>query len=304
MPATTAHMIASLRTGDLIRHERIALGMTQSELAAYLTERSELFRGVDTVTISRWEAGRVYPSTRRLIAFSKILYPQHTRTTLRQMINDRPRGAHECPISKINAFPHHPYLVGEAHRGLSVSHDLSRLTSGARRCIDPFFTPLKTSLNKGQESAQELGILIVDPNTQEIFGHLMALASPNPDLQRGLFVTSIYGGSDRIFEFLMSQFFRFAVQQDPQPIHVIASSQQQRSLAKRIGMVQSRSEPAAALKTALADREAQTYTADYFEVLAHPDFVGLFASDIAPYPTLEIEAAQGIAASDNLDRLG
>lgn len=304
MSTTTTNMIESLRTGDLIRHGRMSLGMTQSELAVYLAKRSDVFNGVDTVTISRWEAGRVYPSTRRLIAFSKILYPQHTRPTLKHMIKDRPRGAHECPISKINAFPHHPYLVGEAHRALSVSHDLSRLTSGARRCIDPFFTPLKTSLNKGQESAQELGILIVDPNTQEIFGHLLALASPNPDLQRGLFVTSIYGGSDRIFEFLMSQFFRFAVQQDPQPIHIIASSQQQRSLAKRIGMVQSRSEPAAALKTALADREAQTYTADYFEVLAHPDFVGLFASDIAPYPTLEIEAAEGIAASDNLDRLG
>ena len=54
MPATTAHMIASLPTGDLIRHEGIALGMTESELAAYLTERSELFKGVDTVTISRW----------------------------------------------------------------------------------------------------------------------------------------------------------------------------------------------------------------------------------------------------------
>lgn len=281
------NIIETLRTGDLIRHGRMALGMTQAELASYLTQQNAIFNGVDTVTISRWEAGRVYPSTKRLIAFAKILYPQHTRTTLKYMIKDRPRGHQECKIGKVNAFHPHPYLVGEAHRALVVSDDISRLTSGTRRCIDPYFPALTQDCDK----ANTLKLVVLDPNTQEIFGHMLAYCdNSDSTTQTGsIVISSVYAGSDKIFEFLFSNFLRFAVQQEAQSIQLISGDSQQRALAKRLGLTQSRIEAPAAIQPALSDREGQIYVGEYFETLAHPDFIALFASDIAPYPQLDNE---------------
>jgi transcriptional regulator with XRE-family HTH domain len=279
------NIIETLRTGDLIRHGRMSLGMTQAELASYLSQQNAIFNGVDTVTISRWEAGRVYPSTKRLIAFAKILYPQHTRTTLKYMIKDRPRGHQECKIGKVNAFHPHPYLLGEAHRALAVSDDISRLTSGTRRCIDPYFPALTQDCDK----ANTLKLVVLDPNTQEIFGHMLAFYD-NSDATTGtssIVISSVYAGSDKIFEFLFSNFFRFAVQQEAQSIQLISGDSQQRALAKRLGLTQSRTAAPQAIQPALSDREGQIYVGEYFETLAHPDFIALFASDIAPYPELE-----------------
>ena len=284
-------MIEALKTGDLIRHGRMSLGMTQSELAQYLTGRSRVFRGVDTVTISRWEAGRVYPSTRRLIAFAKILYPQHARPTLRHMVSDRPRGSVECPIDKINTFAPHPYLIGEAQRALVVSKETSRLTTGSQRCIDPYFEKLGSAL-----STDKLSLHVVDPNTQEIFGHILATLNTEDYDKPTVVITSVYAGSNRIFEYLLAQFFRFAVQKDAANISIVASNNQDRSLAKRMGMIQTRTTFPAVIGDIAKERQAESYVGDYYETLAHPDFVGLFASDTAPYP----EARQEPEASEQL----
>ena len=289
--STETDMIETLKTGDLIRHGRMSLGMTQSELAQYLTKRSQVFRGVDTVTISRWEAGRVYPSTRRLIAFAKILYPQHARPTLRHMVSDRPRGSIECPIDKINTFAPHPYLIGEAQRALVVSKETSRLTTGSQRCIDPYFEKLGS-----QEPGDRLALNVLDPSTQEIFGHILATLNAKDYDKPTLVITSIYAGSDRIFEYLLGQFFRFAVQKDAVNISLLASNTQDRSLAKRMGMIQTRAALPSAIIDIARERQAESYVGDYYETLAHPDFVGLFASDTAPYP----EAAQESVASEEL----
>lgn len=285
------NIIETLRTGALIRHGRMSLGMTQAELASYLTQRDDIFNGVDTVTISRWEAGRVYPSTKRLIAFAKILYPQHTRTTLKYMIKDRPRGHQECKVSKVNAFHPHPYLVGEAHRALAITDDISRLTSGTRRCIDPYFM----ALSQQQEQAKTLRLMVLDPTTQEIFGHLLAYCGNLDTCSEApsVIISSVYAGSDKIFEFFFSQFFRFAVQQDARSIHLICGDSQQRALAKRLGLTQSRTKAPRLIQSALADREGQIFEGDYFETLAHPDFIALFASDLAPYPQVEDDEASG-----------
>ena len=274
-------MIETLRTGDLIRHGRMSMGMTQAELAAYLAKQNSVFNGVDTVTISRWEAGRVYPSSKRLIAFAQTLYPQHTCTTLKHMIKDRPRGQLDCQIAKVNAFHQHPYLVGEAHRVLEVSHEAKRLTSGDRRCIDPFHTKMKHA------NSDTLTLSIFDPLTNEIFGHLLAttIDSDNRDSnQIDIAVTSIYAGSDKIFEYLMSQFFKFSVQHRAKSIFLVSSDLQQRSLAKRLGMTAVRATVPTEIQGPLHDRQADVFVGDYFDVLAHPDFIGLFSSDIAPYP--------------------
>ena len=283
------NVIETLKTGDLIRHGRMSLGMTQSELAAYLTKRSPVFKGVDTVTISRWEAARVYPSTRRLIAFAKILYPQHAHPTLRHMVSDRPRGSIECPLDKINTFAPHPYLIGEAQRALVVSKDPARLTRGSQRYIDPYFEKLSDS-----QSNHTLSLQVLDPNTQEIFGHILATLNAEDYDKPTLVVTSIYAGSTRIFEYLLGQFFRFAVQKDAVNISIIASNAQDRSLAKRMGMIQTRTAFPSAIGDIAKERQAESYTGDYYETLAHPDFVGLFASDTAPYP----EAVQESEASE------
>lgn len=289
--STETDMIETLKTGDLIRHGRMSLGMTQSELAQYLTKRSAVFRGVDTVTISRWEAGRVYPSTRRLIAFAKILYPQHARPTLRHMVSDRPRGSIECPIDKINTFAPHPYLIGEAQRALVVSKETSRLTTGSQRCIDPYFEKLGS-----KQSTDKLSLHVVDPNTQEIFGHILATLNTEDYDKPTLVITSIYAGSNRIFEYLLGQFFRFAVQKDAENISIVASNSQDRSLAKRMGMIQTRTAFPSVIGDIAKERQAESYVGDYYETLAHPDFVGLFASDTAPYP----EATQESEASEEL----
>lgn len=286
-----SEMIETLKTGELIRHGRMSLGMTQSELAQYLTSRSPVFRGVDTVTISRWEAGRVYPSTRRLIAFAKILYPQHARPTLRHMVADRPRGSIECPIDKINTFAPHPYLIGETQRALVVSEDTSRLTTGSQRCIDPYFEKLG-----GTQADDKLSIHVLDPNTQEIFGHILATLNTEDYDKPTVVITSVYAGSDRIFEYLMGQFFRFAVQQNATHISIVASNAQDRSLAKRMGMIQTRTAFPQVIHDIAKERQAESYVGDYYETLAHPDFVGLFASDTAPYPEAakETESAEEI----------
>lgn len=289
--STETDMIETLKTGDLIRHGRMSLGMTQSELAQYLTKRSAVFRGVDTVTISRWEAGRVYPSTRRLIAFAKILYPQHARPTLRHMVSDRPRGSIECPIDKINTFAPHPYLIGEAQRALVVSKETSRLTTGSQRCIDPYFEKLGS-----KQSTDKLSLHVVDPNTQEIFGHILATLNTEDYDKPTLVITSIYAGSNRIFEYLLGQFFRFAVQKDAENISIVASNSQDRSLAKRMGMIQTRTAFPSVIGDIAKERQAESYVGDYYETLAHPDFVGLFASDTAPCP----EATQESEASEEL----
>jgi len=283
------NIIEILKTSDLIRHGRMSLGMTQSEIATYLTTRSPVFKGVDTVTISRWEAGRVYPSTRRLIAFAKILYPQHARPTLRHMVSDRPRGSIECPIDKINPFAPHPYLIGEAQRALIVSKETARLTKGSQRCIDPYFEKLSDS-----QSNNILALQVLDPNTQEIFGHILATLNAEDYDRPTLVITSIYAGSGRIFEYLLAQFFRFAVQKDSVNISIVASNAQDRSLAKRMGMIKTRTGFPTAIFDIAKERQAEIYVGDYYETLAHPDFVGLFASDTAPYP----QAVQESEASE------
>jgi len=283
------NIIKTLKTSDLIRHGRMSLGMTQSEIATYLTTRSPVFKGVDTVTISRWEAGRVYPSTRRLIAFAKILYPQHARPTLRHMVSDRPRGSIECPIDKINPFAPHPYLIGEAQRALIVSKETARLTKGSQRCIDPYFEKLSDS-----QSNNILALQVLDPNTQEIFGHILATLNAEDYDRPTLVITSIYAGSGRIFEYLLAQFFRFAVQKDSVNISIVASNAQDRSLAKRMGMIKTRTGFPTAIFDIAKERQAEIYVGDYYETLAHPDFVGLFASDTAPYP----QAVQESEASE------
>jgi hypothetical protein len=108
-----------------------------------------------------------------------------------------------------------------------------------------------------------------------------------------LVITSIYAGSGRIFEYLLGQFFRFAVQKDAVNISIVASNSQDRSLAKRMGMIQTRTSLPSAIFDIAKERQAESYVGDYYETLAHPDFVGLFASDAAPYP----EAVQESKAS-------
>lgn len=285
--ASESTMTEALRTGDLIRHGRAALGMTQAELAHFLTQRSPVFSGVDTVTISRWEASRVYPSTKRLIAFAKILYPQHTRTTLKHMIKDRPRGSQACPIGKVNTYTHHPYLIGEEHRALVCSSNIERLINGSSRCVDPFYEPLQQSVPP-DERDHELKLMITDPVTEEIFGHLIAstvqLEHPDQPNYQGIIISSMYAGSNQIFEFLFSQFFRFAVQQDVEAFYLIAGDQQQRSFAKRLGMTTSRLSLPQEVEFFINYREAEVMVGSYYDVLSHPDFSGLFASDTPGYP--------------------
>ena len=280
-------MIETLRTGDLIRHGRMSLGMTQAELAQYLSAQTPIFNGVDTVTISRWEAGRVYPSSKRLIAFAKTLYPKHACTTLRHMVQDRPRGHIACNFSKVNSFHRHPYLIGEDHRALAVSTTIDRLTSGSRRCVDPFYVAL---LDQPKiDDSDDLTLVIVDPVTNEIFGHILAttLVESANDKRRTIAITSLFAGSDRIFEFLMSQFFRYAVQINADDIYLIGSDTQQQSMAKKLGMTASRGSTPKALSAILTNRNAHIFVGDYYEVLAHPDFIGLYSSDATPYPRLE-----------------
>lgn len=305
--ASESTMTEALRTGDLIRHGRAALGMTQAELAHFLTQRSPVFSGVDTVTISRWEASRVYPSTKRLIAFAKILYPQHTRTTLKHMIKDRPRGSQACPISKVNTYAQHPYLIGEEHRALVCSSNIDRLINGASRCVDPFYEPLQQSVPADMRDHQ-LKLMITDPTTEEIFGHLIAstiqLKHPDQSDYRGIIISSMYAGSNQIFEFLFSQFFRFAVQQDVNAFYFIAGDQQQRSFAKRLGMTTSRLSLPREVEFFINYREAEVLVGSYYDILAHPDFSGLFASDIPGYPMQYEQGSQAAPEADDAAKTG
>lgn len=305
--ASESTMTEALRIGDLIRHGRTSQGMTQAELAHFLAQRSSVFTGVDTVTISRWEASRVYPSTKRLIAFAKILYPQHTRTTLKHMIKDRPRGSQACPISKVNTYTHHPYLIGEENRALICSTSIDRLISGASRCVDPFYQALQNAESSDNRD-HDFKLMVTDPSTDEVFGHLVAstiqLAHPEQSNYRGIIISSMYAGSNTIFEFLFSQFFRFAVQQDVDAFYFIACDQQQRSFAKRLGMTGARLSLPQDVEFFIKYRDAEVFVGSYYDVLAHPDFSGLFASDIPGYPMQQEEEARAERQSEEAAKTG
>ena len=125
---------------------------------------------------------------------------------------------------------------------------------------------------------------VLDPNTHELFGHILASVNAEDFDTETIVISSLYAGSNRIFEYLMSQCFRFAVQKDACNIVLISANAQGRSLAKRMSMIQTRGALPKSVRDIANERAAECYIGDYYETLAHPDFVGLFASDSAPYP--------------------
>jgi len=59
--------ISDQNFSNYLKNKREAKGITQEELAEQLSSQSSLLAGIDSVTISRWERGRINPSIRRQV---------------------------------------------------------------------------------------------------------------------------------------------------------------------------------------------------------------------------------------------
>lgn len=121
---------------DIIKSRRIALGLTQKEVADYV--------GVSEATLSRWESGEIKNLRRnRIAALAKILnvdvFSLVDFDTASEMISD------------LNITPKKEMLLdnppaGLSKRALEVAFDYDNLDNRGKRTIDTYLESEKAAL--------------------------------------------------------------------------------------------------------------------------------------------------------------